>query len=158
MAESAENLSPLKRAILEIRDLRAQLDDIDRARTEPIAIVGFGLRFPGGAHDAESFWQLLHDGVDAITEVPAERWNVDAYYDPDSTAPGKMATRFGAWLDQIDQFDAPLFGISPREAMSMDPQQRLLLEVSLDCLGAGGAIAGTPGGQRYRRVPGHCQQ
>ena len=100
MAEPAENLSPLKRAILEIRDLRAQLDDIDRARSEPIAIVGLGLRFPGGAHDAESFWQLLHDGVDAITEVPAERWNIDAYYDPDSTAPGKMATRFGAWLDR----------------------------------------------------------
>ncbi len=129
MAEPVENLSPLKRAILEIRELRARLDEIDQVSHEPIAIVGLGLRFPGGVHDAASFWQLLHDGVDAVTEVPAERWNIDAYYDPDSTAPGKMATRFGAWLDQIDEFDAPFFGISPREAMSMDPQQRLLLEV-----------------------------
>jgi acyl transferase domain-containing protein/SAM-dependent methyltransferase len=134
MAESAENLSPLKRAILEIRELRAQLDEIDRANHEPIAIVGLGLRFPGGAHDAESFWQLLHDGVDAISEVPADRWNIDTFYDPDAAAPGKMATRFGAWLHGIDQFDAAFFGISPREALSMDPQQRLLLEVAWTAL------------------------
>ncbi len=134
MPESAENLSPLKRAIVEIRELRAQLDEIDRAHREPIAIVGMGLRFPGGAHDAESFWQLLRDGVDAIKEVPADRWNIDAYYDPDATMPGKMATRFGAWLSDIDQFDAAFFGISPREAASMDPQQRLLLEVAWTAL------------------------
>ncbi len=134
MAERAEGLSPLKQAILEIRELRSQLDEIERARTEPIAIVGLSLRFPGGAQDAESFWQLLRDGVDTIAEVPAERWDIDAYYDANSTTPGKMSTRFGAWLNGIDQFDAPFFGISPREAMSMDPQQRLLLEVAWEAL------------------------
>ncbi|MBI5563327.1 MAG: acyltransferase domain-containing protein [Chloroflexi bacterium] len=137
MAERADNLSPLKQAIVEIRELRAQLaqrDEVEQARTEPIAIVGLSLRFPGGAQAAESFWQLLRDGVDTIAEVPAERWDIDAYYDANSTTPGKMSTRFGAWLNGIDQFDAPFFGISPREAMSMDPQQRLLLEVTWEAL------------------------
>jgi acyl transferase domain-containing protein len=134
MTDSVDNLSPLKRAILEIRDLRAQLDAIEQARTEPIAIVGLGLRLPGGAHDAESFWRLLADGVDAITEVPPVRWDIDAYYDADSTAPGKMTTRYGAFLADIDRFDAAFFGIAPREAVSMDPQQRLLLEVAWEAL------------------------
>ena len=134
MVEKTANLSPLKQAILEIRELRAQREVDRAARTEPIALVGVGLRFPGGAHDAESFWQLLRAGVDTIAEVPAERWDIDAYYDADSTTPGKMSTRFGAWLNDIDQFDAPFFGISPREALSMDPQQRLLLEVAWEAL------------------------
>ncbi|HLF25324.1 MAG TPA: beta-ketoacyl synthase N-terminal-like domain-containing protein [Anaerolineae bacterium] len=134
MDSNTDNLSPLKRAIIEIRELRAQLDEIQQARTEPIAIVGMGLRFPGGANDPESFWRILRDGVDTISEVPPDRWDIDAYYDPDTNAPGKMSTRYGAWLERIDQFDAPFFGISPREAASMDPQQRLLLEVSWEAL------------------------
>ena len=134
MTDSVDNLSPLKRAILEIRDLRAQLDALEQARTEPVAIVGLGLRLPGGAHDAESFWRLLADGVDAIAEVPPDRWDINAYYDGDSTAPGKMTTRFGAFLSDIDRFDAAFFGIAPREAVSMDPQQRLLLEVAWEAL------------------------
>jgi acyl transferase domain-containing protein/SAM-dependent methyltransferase len=134
MTDSVDNLSPMKRAILEIRDLRARLDAIEQARTEPIAIVGLGLRLPGGAHDAESFWRVLRDGVDAITEVPPDRWDIDAYYDADSTAPGKMTTRYGAFLSDIDRFDAAFFGIAPREAVSMDPQQRLLLEVAWEAL------------------------
>jgi acyl transferase domain-containing protein/acyl-CoA synthetase (AMP-forming)/AMP-acid ligase II len=105
----------------------------NQKENEAIAIIGIGCRFPG-ANGPEAFWQLLHDGVDAISEVPAFRWNADAFYDPNSNQPGKMNTRWGGFLEQVDQFDPHFFGISPREAESMDPQQRLLLEVSWEAL------------------------
>ncbi|WP_414561748.1 MULTISPECIES: beta-ketoacyl synthase N-terminal-like domain-containing protein [unclassified Anabaena] len=98
-----------------------------------IAIIGIGCRFPQ-ADNPEAFWQLLRDGVDAISEVPSARWNVDAFYDPKPNQPGKMNTRWGGFLSQVDQFDPQFFGISPREAESIDPQQRLLLEVSWEAL------------------------
>jgi acyl transferase domain-containing protein/NADPH:quinone reductase-like Zn-dependent oxidoreductase/acyl carrier protein/SAM-dependent methyltransferase len=101
---------------------------------EPIAVIGLGCRFPGGATDPESFWRLLRDGVDAITEIPRDRWDIDAYYDPLPDAPGKMYTRHGGFLEDVDKFDAQFFGISPREAVGMDPQQRLLLEASWEAL------------------------
>ena len=113
----------------------------DAARTastrhdaEPLAIIGMGCRFPGGVVDAESFWSLLDNGVDAIGEVPRDRWDIDAYFDPDPRTPGKTYTRWGGFLDRIEDFDASFFGISPREATSMDPQQRLLLEVTWEAL------------------------
>ncbi|MBV9389924.1 MAG: amino acid adenylation domain-containing protein, partial [Chroococcidiopsidaceae cyanobacterium CP_BM_ER_R8_30] len=100
---------------------------------EPIAIVGIGCRFPK-AHNPEAFWQLLHKGIDAITEVPPERWDIDTLYDPDPNIPGKMNTRWGGFLDQVDQFEPGFFGISPREAQRIDPQQRLVLEVVWEAL------------------------
>src|SRR5207253_2302301 len=96
LAEASEDLSPLKRALLELRELRSRLAQLERRSRDPIAIVGLGCRFPGGVNDAESFWRLLHNGVDAITEVPHERWRLDAYFDVDPETPGKMSTRFGA--------------------------------------------------------------
>jgi acyl transferase domain-containing protein len=134
MTDTTEELSPVKRALLELRQMRGQLDALKQAQTEPIAIVGLGLRLPGGAHDADSYWQLLRDGVDAIVPIPPERWDMETFYDPDPDAPGKMYTRAGGFLAQIDQFDAHFFGISPREAAGMDPQQRLLLQVSWEAL------------------------
>ncbi len=99
-----------------------------------LAVVGMGCRFPGGADSPEAFWKLLCDGVDAIREVPPERWDIDAYYDTDLDAPGKMTTRWGGFLNQVDRFDHDLFGISPKEAKLMDPQQRLVLEVVWESL------------------------
>ncbi len=98
---------------------------------EPIAIVGMGCRFPG-AQNPEQFWQLICNGIDAITEVPGDRWDIEALYDPGN--PSKMNTRWGGFLEQVDQFDAQFFGIAPREAVYMDPQQRLLLEVAWEAL------------------------
>lgn len=100
---------------------------------EPIAIIGVGCRFPG-AKDPKSFWQLLRNGVDAIAQVPKERWDIDKFYDPEPGTPGKMSTRWGGFLEQVDQFEPSFFGISPREAERMDPQQRLVLEVAWESL------------------------
>ena len=97
------------------------------SRDEPIAIVAVSCRFPG-APDPEAFWEVLAGGVDAIREVPEDRFDIDEFYDPDPDAPGKTYTRFGGFLDGIDGFDPEFFGISPREAIWIDPQQRLMLE------------------------------
>jgi len=114
--------------------LKQRLDAAEGDRHAPIAVVGVGCRFPGGVRSPADFWRLLDEGRDAITEVPADRWEVDAWYDPNPDAPGKMATRWGGFVDGIDRFDAGFFGVSPREAFGMDPQQRMLLEVSWEAL------------------------
>ena len=100
---------------------------------EPIAIVGLACRFPG-ARDAEAFWELLADGVDMIREIPDDRFDIDEFYDPDPDAAGKIYTRYGGFLDEIDGFDPEFFGISPREAVWIDPQQRLVLETAWEGL------------------------
>ncbi|HET7505624.1 MAG TPA: beta-ketoacyl synthase N-terminal-like domain-containing protein [Kofleriaceae bacterium] len=126
--------STLKRALLAIDQLKRELDAARQARSEPIAIVGIGCRFPGGVTDAESYWRLLAAGSDAISEVPRDRWDVDALYGGADVQPGKTTTRWGGFLEHIDEFDCGFFGISPREAIAMDPQQRLVLEVAWEAL------------------------
>lgn len=120
------------------------------ASREPIAIVGIGCRFPGGASTPDAYWRLLLDGVDATHDVPADRWDADALYDPDPNVPGRLVTRRGGFCDGIDAFDPAFFGISPREAGRMDPQQRLLLEVAWEALEDAGiappALAGSATG------------
>jgi acyl transferase domain-containing protein/acyl carrier protein len=130
ITQRVSQMSPVKLA-LAAQAARARFELVN---AEPIAIVGMGCRFPGGAHDPEAFWRLLRDGVDTVTEAPKERWDIDAYFDPDPDAAGKMYTRYGSFLDGVDRFDAAFFGISPREAALMDPQQRLMLEVSWEAL------------------------
>jgi acyl transferase domain-containing protein/acyl carrier protein len=109
--------------------LRASVD-----RPEPIAIVGIGCRFPGRVNGPEAFWQLLCDGVDAITEIPSDRWSIPSFYNREAGTPGKTNAKWGGFVDGIDKFDAGFFGISPREAASMDPQQRILLEVAYEAI------------------------
>ncbi|WP_394843020.1 type I polyketide synthase [Pendulispora brunnea] len=123
-----KNLSPQKRALLE----RQLEQGKATAVREPIAIVGIGCRYPGGVHDLASFGRLLESGVDAVSDIPADRWDVEAHYAPDPSAKGKMVSKRGGFLPDVRTFDADFFGISPREAESMDPQQRLLLEVSYE--------------------------
>ena len=101
---------------------------------DAIAIVGIGCRFPGGVDSPEAFWNLLRNGVDAIGEIPRDRWDVDRFYDPDPTAPGKMYARHGGFVQDVEQFDAAFFRITPREAADIDPQQRMLLEVAWETL------------------------
>jgi acyl transferase domain-containing protein/pimeloyl-ACP methyl ester carboxylesterase len=124
----------MKRSLVEVRKLRARIEELERAGKESIAIVGIGCRFPGGARHPDAFWNLLTDERDAIGQVPADRWDVSAYYDPDPTAPGKVYVREGGFLEAVDGFDAHFFGIPPREAISLDPQQRILLEVAWEAL------------------------
>ncbi|TBR56983.1 hypothetical protein B4U84_26485 [Westiellopsis prolifica IICB1] len=109
-------------------------------KKEPIAIIGIGCRLPGGVNSPEDFWKLLRDGVDAITEVPADRWYVDNFYNPDPAEPGKIYSRWGGFIKHIDQFDAKFFGISRQEAAYIDPQQRILLEVVWEALEDAGQI------------------
>lgn len=106
---------------------------------EPIAVVGMACRFPK-APDIRSFWRLLQQGVDAVTEVPSERWDNAAIYSPDRNVPGKSISRWGGFLEHVDQFDPAFFQVSPREAADMDPQQRLVLELSWEAI----ADAGIP--------------
>ena len=117
-----------------LKEMRSRLEAVNKAQTEPIAIVGMACRFPGGANDPSTYWSLLHDGIDAIKPVPPDRWDVNAYYDPEPAVPGKAYTKEGGFIEQVDQFDPLFFGISPREAVSLDPQYRLLLEVTWEAL------------------------
>ena len=82
-------LSPVKRALQEIVELRAKLREIQAASSEPIAVIGMGARLPG-APDVESFWRLLQEGRNGISEIPADRWDADRYFSADPAAPGKM--------------------------------------------------------------------
>ena len=88
---------------------------------EPIAVIGIGCRFPGRANGPEQFWRLLEDGVDAVTDIPPDRWNPNAFHDPDPSRPGKTYSRRGGFVEDVDAFDPRFFGISPREAARMDP-------------------------------------
>jgi acyl transferase domain-containing protein len=101
---------------------------------EPIAIIGIGCRFPG-AKTPEEFWRLLTGGVDAVREIPKDRWDISSFYDAAADRPGKATTKWGGFVDQpLGAFDAMFFGMSPREAAYLDPMQRWLLEVSWEAL------------------------
>jgi acyl transferase domain-containing protein/surfactin synthase thioesterase subunit len=150
----------LDEAFTEIERLRGKIAELEAttrsvsihseplAQSEPIAIVGMGCRFPGDVSTPEEFWDLLSSGRDVLREIPSSRWDVDAYYDPEISVPGKMYVRKGHYLDNVDQFDPQFFGLSPREAASLDPQQRLLLEVSWEALEHAGIAASSLKGSK----------
>lgn len=147
-APQEDSMTPVKRALLEIRELRERLGKAQSQQREPIAIVGMSFKLPGGVGDSAALSRLLWSGVDAVTEIPAQRWSLDELYAADPETPGKMTTRYGAFLDGVENFDAEFFGISPREAASMDPQQRLLLETAWAALENAGQSPATLAGSR----------
>lgn len=130
----------LRNALIRIQSLNARV----AASSEPIAIIGMGSRFSGGANTLEDFWDLLQRGGDGISEVPANRWDINHYYNSDPDVPGKMITKLAGFLNvDVSQFDPAFFGISPKEAEYLDPQQRLLLEVSYEALQSAGIAPST---------------
>ncbi|MES3109948.1 polyketide synthase [Sphingomonas aurantiaca] len=118
----------LRKASAHIRALTAE--QAARALERPIAIVGMGCRFPGGANDPERFWALLERGGDAVAEIPADRFDLDRWWSANPDAPGRIYVREAALIDDVRSFDPAFFRITPAEAEALDPQQRLLLEVS----------------------------
>lgn len=105
---------------------------------ESLAILSTSVNLPGAARSLASFWSLLCDKTNCVSEVPRSRWDPDDYFDADPDAEGKMYIKDGGFIEDAEMFDAAFFRISPSEARSMDPQQRLLLEGSYEALCASG--------------------
>jgi len=142
LADRLAGLSPVQRKLLEQRLAETRL-----GASEPIAIIGMACRFPGAPHLA-AFWQLIRECRSAVREVPADRWDVNEFYDPTGERPGRMSVRWAALVEEPDQFDPQFFGITPREAVRMDPQQRLLLEVAWEAMENAGLPADRLAGSR----------
>ena len=140
----------VREALRTIDDLEARLKVSQESLRAPIAIIGIGCRYPGGITDPQSFWNLLEARTDAVTEVPSSRWHLAEWFDPDPAASGKMSTKWGAFMEGVERFDADFFGITPREATMLDPQHRIALEVAYEALEHAGwsteTLQGSPTG------------
>src|SRR5689334_3458819 len=113
-------LSQKQRMLLALKEMQSKIDSLERLRSEPIAIIGMSCRIPGGANSPDAYWELLRGGVDAISAMPGDRWDVDAVYDPDLGVVGKSYTKHGGFLDiDVYGFDPEFFGVAPREALSL---------------------------------------
>ncbi len=144
LAARVAGLSPAQRKLLEQR-LKTQQSTPKVSGS--VAIIGMACRFPGAA-SLQEFWRLISEGRSAAAEVPADRWSVDAFFDASGETPGKTSIRWGAFIENPDQFDPQFFGITPREAVRMDPQQRLLLEVAWEAMENAGRPAEELAGTR----------
>jgi 5-hydroxydodecatetraenal polyketide synthase CpkC len=145
MENSEKLFEYLKKTAAELQETRQRLRALEAAEHEPVAIVGMGCRFPGGARTPEELWELVAAGVDTISDFPLDRgWR--------ETGGEESASyrRQGGFVYDAGEFDTGFFRISPREALAMDPQQRLLLEVSWEALERAGidpvALRGSPTG------------
>jgi 3-oxoacyl-(acyl-carrier-protein) synthase/thioesterase domain-containing protein/acyl carrier protein len=118
--------------------------DLRQYDPDAVAIIGMDCRFPGAADSAEAYWQLVRNGVDAVVEVPEDRWDLAQHYDAKPGTPGKLYARHGGFLprETVEGFDAEFFRLSKAEAVAMDPQQRLLLQVSYGALQNAGQVVG----------------
>ncbi len=133
----------LKKAFLAIESLKHIVADTRRRASEPVAVVGVACRLPGGSDSPESYWQMLCDGENSAQPIPESRWNIDKFYNPVPSAPGKMYVSELNFIDGVENFDCQFFGITPKEALCMDPQQRVLLEVMWHALENAGIPAAT---------------
>jgi acyl transferase domain-containing protein len=122
----------IKKAIISIKKLQAENEQLKQDKNTPIAIIGMACRFPGNVKDITSFWEVVKNGVDTISEIPKERWDNSKYFNEVPGTSGKTYVNNGGFINDIDQFDNKFFDIPSREALHMDPQQRLLLEVSYE--------------------------
>ena len=153
----AETLNTLQLALLaqQAQDQRRLL------AAEPIAVIGLGCRYPAGSDCAdisspEALWSYLLAGGCAVREVPGDRWAWQHYDNSSTGRTDGTRSRFGGFLEQVDQFDPTFFGITPREAKTIDPQQRLLLEVAQEALDRAGYGAGQLRGSRTGIYLGLC--
>lgn len=100
----------------------------------PVAVIGMACRLPGGVDSPKKLWEALLRGDDTVTEVPADRWDADEYYDPEPGVPGRTVCKWGSFLDNVGDFDPEFFGITEKEATAIDPQHRLLLETAWEAM------------------------
>nr|AAF62885.1 EpoF [Sorangium cellulosum] len=144
------NAGKLEHALLLMDKLAKKNASLEQERTEPIAIIGIGCRFPGGADTPEAFWELLDSGRDAVQPLD-RRWALVGVH------PSEEVPRWAGLLTEaVDGFDAAFFGTSPREARSLDPQQRLLLEVTWEGLEDAGIAPQSLDGSRTGVFLGAC--
>ena len=127
-------MTPMQQAVVALQAQRARISELEQAARAPIAIVGVACRYPADSISPDAMWEAVRTGRDGSREVPPDRWNIDALYDPEPGRPGKMYVRKSCFISGVDQFEPLFFRISPREAVGIDPQQRLLLEVTWEAL------------------------
>ena len=108
--------------------------DVGGTPVTPVAVIGMACRLPGGIDSPQQLWEALLRGDDLVTEIPADRWDADEWYDPEPGVPGRSVSRWGSFLNDVGGFDSDFFGMAEREATAIDPQHRLLLETSWEAV------------------------